>query len=380
MKILITGNMGYVGPVLVRHLRLVDPKTVIVGLDMGYFSHCLTNSPRFPECSVDMQYFADVRSLPDSALSGVDAVVYLSAISNDPMGQHFEEVTLDVNYRAAWRLARAAKEAGARSFVLASSCSVYGSAESGPRTEHSEVNPLTAYARSKVLAESALAKEATDAFAVTCLRFGTACGMSPRLRLDLVLNDFVASAVASRKITVLSDGSPWRPLIHVRDMARAIDWAVSREPHVGGNFLIVNAGSDRWNFQVKDLAEAVAAAIPGVDVSINHSAQPDRRSYRVDFSLFRELALHHQPQCDLQTTIFALRDGLEAMDFHDEDFRNSHLIRLKVLAGLRTRGLLTEDLRWADKTSVEAWFGIVNPAPLTAMGHSVRKQATGQTP
>lgn len=348
MKILITGNMGYVGPVLVRHLRMTDPQSMIVGLDMGYFSHCLTNSPRLPECSVDVQYFGDVRSYPESVLSGVGAVVYLSAISNDPMGSRFETATHDVNYRAASRLARAAKRAGVRSFVLASSCSVYGFAESGPRTERSEVNPLTAYARSKVLAESALAAEAADGFTVTCLRFGTACGMSPRLRLDLVLNDFVASAVASRRISVLSDGSPWRPLISVSDMARAIEWAVGREPRTGGNFVIVNAGSDGWNFQVKDLAEAVADVIPGVDVSINRSAQPDRRSYRVDFGLFRDLAPLHQPQCDLRATISMLRGGLEAMGFRDANFRSSHLIRLKVLADLRSQGYLTEDLSWVE--------------------------------
>jgi nucleoside-diphosphate-sugar epimerase len=350
MKVLVTGNMGYVGPGVVRQLRASDPLMEIAGLDMGYFSHCLTNSPRLPECLVDVQYFADVRFLPEAVLADVDSVVYLAAISNDPMGQQFEQATMDVNYRAAARVASMAKRAGTRSFVLASSCSVYGFAESGARNERSEVNPLTAYARSKVLAEAALAAEASDGFTVTCLRFGTACGMSPRLRLDLVLNDFVASAVASRRITVLSDGSPWRPLIDVRDMARAIEWAIGRDPRAGGNFLIVNTGSDNWNFQVKDLAQAVADAIPGVDVSINRSAQPDRRSYRVDFSLFRELAPLHQPQCDLQGTIAGLRDGLEAMDFHDVDFRNSHLIRLKVLAHLRSHGHLTEELRWVDAT------------------------------
>lgn len=348
MKVLITGNMGYVGPGVVGHLRSSTPHSVIVGLDMGYFSHCLTNSLRLPECAVDIQHFADVRSLPDAALAEVDAVVYLAAISNDPMGKQYESVTLDVNYRSAARVAKAAKRAGARSFVLASSCSVYGFAESGPRTERAQVNPLTAYARSKVLAEAALATEATDGFTVTCLRFATACGMSPRLRLDLVLNDFVASAVATKRVTVLSDGSPWRPLIDVRDMASAIDWAIGRDAHAGGNFLTVNAGSERWNYQVKDLAEAVADVIPGVDVSINRSAEPDRRSYRVDFGLFRELAPLHQPQCELEDTIAGLREGMEAMNFRDPDFRNSQFVRLKALAHLRSHGYLTEELRWAD--------------------------------
>ncbi len=348
MKILITGNMGYVGPWVVRQLRNSHPEAVLIGLDTGYFAHCLTNAAVLPECRLDVQYFTDVRDLVEPDMVGVDAVVYLAAISNDPMGQKYEEVTLDVNYLAAVKLAQAAKHAGARSFVFASSCSVYGQAESGPRTERSEVAPLTAYARSKALAEHSLAAESDNRFQVTCLRFGTACGMSPRLRLDLVLNDFVACAVANRRITVLSDGSPWRPLIHVKDMARAIDWAITRDSSAGGPFLVSNAGSDLWNYQVKDLAEAVVEAIPGTELSINRAAQPDRRSYRVDFGLFRELAPRHQPGQNLRTTIVELREGLEAMNFRDSNFRDSHFVRLKVLNDMCNRGYLTKELKWAD--------------------------------
>lgn len=348
MKVLITGNMGYVGPSVVRQLRLANPDMELIGLDIGYFSHCLTSPMRLPECAVDVQHFSDVRYISESALAGIDSVVYLAAISNDPLGRQYERVTMEVNCKAASLWARAAKRAGARSFVLASSCSVYGYAESGPRSERSETNPLTTYARSKLQAETALAGIATDSFAVTCLRFGTACGMSPRLRLDLVLNDFVASALATGRITVLSDGSPWRPLIDVRDMARAVEWAVSRDSRAGGNFLVVNTGSDNWNFQVKDLANAVADIIPGVTVSVNRSAPPDRRSYRVDFGLFRDLAPFHQPQCELRDTITGLQQGLLAMNFHDPDFRNSHLIRLNVLKNLQAHDQLTEDLRWHD--------------------------------
>jgi nucleoside-diphosphate-sugar epimerase len=348
MKILVTGNTGYVGPCVVRQLRASYPGATLIGLDMGYFSHCLTNAEILPECRVDLQHFADVRSVSGDLLSGLDAVVHLAAISNDPMGRNYEEVTMDINYRAAVKLARESKKAGARTFVFASSCSVYGFAEEGPRTEKSEVNPLTAYARSKVLAERDLGNIADSVFKVTCLRFGTACGMSERLRLDLVLNDFVASAVASKEVTILSDGSPWRPLINVKDIARAIDWAISRDVNTGGEFLVVNAGCDQWNYQVKDLAEAVAQVIPNLEVSINKSAQPDKRSYRVDFDLFRTLAPAHQPASDLLTTIVELRNGLEAMKFKDQDFRHSFLIRLKALTDLRNSGLLTSDLKWTD--------------------------------
>lgn len=346
MKILITGNMGYIGPTVVKRLRASYPGATLIGLDMGYFATCLTASHYLPECRVHAQLFTDVRSVDKEMLIGVDAVVYLAAISNDPMGASFEAVTLDVNHRAAITLADQARVAGAKSFVFASSCSVYGFAEGGAKTEQSEVNPLTAYAKSKVGAEKDLAALASPNFAVTCLRFATACGMSERLRLDLVLNDFVASAVTAKKITILSDGTPWRPLIHIRDMARAIDWGVQRKSGVGGEFVSVNVGSDGWNYQVRDLAAAVSKAIPNVEISINENAQPDKRSYRVSFEKFRRLAPQYQPEMDLDAAIVDLKTGLETMGFADREFRNSHLIRLNMLKTLKAQGCLSEDLQW----------------------------------
>jgi nucleoside-diphosphate-sugar epimerase len=277
----------------------------------------------------------------------VDAVVHLAAISNDPMGNSFEKVTKDINDESSANLARLAKEAGVTRFVFASSCSMYGFAEGGPRKEDDALNPLTAYARSKVATEQILRKLATKDFVVTSLRFATACGMSERLRLDLVLNDFVAGAVAARQITILSDGTPWRPLIHIEDMARAIEWAIGRELSNGGAFLAVNTGSNEWNYQVKDLAHAVAKVIPDVSVSINKNAQPDKRSYQVDFSLFRRLAPAHQPRVDLVGAIQGLKEGLEGMGFADGNFRNSQFMRLKVLTHLSERGVLDELLSWS---------------------------------
>ena len=278
-------------------------------------------------------------------LQGVDAIVHLAAISNDPMGNTFEEVTFDVNFRASVNLAKQAKSAGVKSFIFASSCSMYGLADDTPRKETSPLNPLTAYAKSKVRTEAELQKLADKNFSVTCLRFATACGMSQRLRLDLVVNDFVACAVASGNITILSDGTPWRPLIHVRDMARAIDWAVSRGA-AHGDFLAVNVGSNTWNYQVKQLAEAVAKVIPGVSISINKNAPPDNRSYRVDFGLYEKLAPMHQPQVDLLTTIRELKAALEAMGFNDPQFRGSKYMRLEVLKRLREQGLIDGNLVW----------------------------------
>ncbi len=338
--------MGYIGPCVVSHLRDSYPKAELIGLDMGYFANCLTNEKVLPECKVDVQYFADVRQISTDLLKNVDAVVHLAAISNDPMGKQFENVTFEINHQASVNLAKKAKESGVSGFIFASSCSMYGAAEENARDETSPLNPLTAYSKSKVYTERDLKPLAGDGFQVTSLRFSTACGMSDRLRLDLVLNDFVAGAVASGKITILSDGTPWRPLIQIRDMARAIEWAISRDGADGGDFLAVNVGCNEWNFQVKDLADAVAKVIPNIEVSINQNAAPDKRSYRVDFSLFQKLAPDHQPKVDLPSAIEELREGLQGMGFKDENFRDSQFMRLKVLTHLRETNLLTETLEW----------------------------------
>jgi nucleoside-diphosphate-sugar epimerase len=344
-RILITGNAGYVGPAVLEQLRRSHPEATLIGLDNGYFAHCLTNADVLPEVRADIQYFADIRRLPADLLRGIDAIVHLAAISNDPMGNAFEQVTFDVNFQASVDLARQAKAAHVKAFIFASSCSMYGLADDTPRKETSPLNPLTAYAKSKVRTEDALRQLADRNFAVTCLRFATACGMSPRLRLDLVVNDFVACAVASRKITILSDGTPWRPLIHVRDMARAIDWAIARD-EAHGEFLAVNAGSNSWNYQVRELAESVAKVIPGVSISVNKDAPPDKRSYRVDFGLYERLAPRHQPQVDLLTAIRELEAGLESMGFSDPDFRGSMYMRLEVLKRLREKRLIDDTLAW----------------------------------
>ena len=337
--------MGYVGPGVVSHLRSVFPQSTLIGYDMGYFATCLTNALVLPESKLDEQLFGDIRTISKEKLQGVDAVVHLAAISNDPMGTRYEDITMDVNYKSSVRLAQLAKEAGVKTFVFASSCSMYGAAEDSARTESSTLNPLTAYARSKVFTEKELEPLADASFTVTCLRFATACGMSNRLRLDLVLNDFVASAVAVGKISILSDGSPWRPLIHVKDMARAIEWAIVRNK-TDLNFLAINAGSDQWNYQVKDLAQAVLDIIPGTEVFINKDAAPDKRSYRVSFELFKSLAPDHQPVYTLHHAIKELRDGLTAMNFQDGDFRNSLLMRLKVLTKLQENDYINEALIW----------------------------------
>lgn len=350
MKILITGNMGYIGPEVITLLRKNHPMAKLIGYDMGYFASSLTHAAFLPENQLDQQIFGDVRHLDAEILDGIDKVIYLAAISNDAMGNRYEEVTYDINYKAAVKIATLAKAAGANAFVFASSCSMYGKADGPAKTETSELNPLTAYAKSKVYAERNLKDLASDEFTITCLRFATACGMSSRLRLDLVLNDFVAGAVSSGKIKILSDGSPWRPLIHIKDMSRVINWAITRKKDCGGEFLAMNAGSRRWNYQVVDLANAVAKAIPGVEIDINRNATPDERSYKVDFSLFEQLAPEAQPVCNLEETIMEIYNGLIGMEFDNVNFHNSPFMRLRILNALQEKNHLSEDLQWNFKS------------------------------
>jgi len=353
MKILITGNLGYVGPIVVRHLRHAHPNAVLVGLDSAFFALATTGASVLPERLLDEQHFADIRDVTERQLEGTNAVVHLAAVSNDPMGNKFERVTEEVNYRASVELAAKAQRAGVANFVFASSCSVYGFAPGVARNENAELNPQTAYARSKVDTENDLADLASKDMIVTCLRFATACGMSDRLRLDLVLNDFVACALGQGQIDVLSDGTPWRPLIDVRDMARAIEWAICRNLENGGRFLAINTGSNDRNYQVRELATSVAAAIPGTTVNINKAALPDNRSYKVDFSLFASLAKDHQASVTLQRSIEMMAAGLRKMGFADRHFRSSSFIRLRMLEDHIATGRLTPDLRWSNLNAEE---------------------------
>ena len=352
MKILITGNMGYVGPGVVKQLRSTRPYAHLVGLDSGFFADALTTTGVLPETVLNEQLFLDIRDVTPEVFQGIDSVVHLAAISNDAIGKLNEQTTYAINCLATLRLAALARQQGVRSFVFASSCSVYGIGGAQTKTETSRIHPLTAYAHSKAQAELGLRDLAGERFVVTCLRFATACGMSDRLRLDLVLNDFVASAMATGEISILSDGTPWRPLIDVHDMAAAIDWAVERDVENGGPGAVVNTGSNAWNFQVAELAELVAGELGGVKLSVNRHAPADRRSYRVGFDRFSQLAPKHVPRGNIAATIGRLRNGLRAMDFHDADFRQGPWMRLNRLLEHQAAGRLDDQLRWKHRGAV----------------------------
>lgn len=349
MRILITGALGYVGPLVSSCLRDSYPDAEIVGLDAGFFAAQHDGEEPSPDLMLDQLLFKDVRDVGPEDLSGFTHVVQLAAISNDPMGDRFEQLTDDINHFQAVRIAHLARDAGAQGVVFASSASVYGAGSEAARSESSPLAPQTSYARSKVAAERELVGLATDSFAVTCLRFATACGWSPRVRLDLVLNDFVASALTVGRIDVLSDGTPWRPLIHVKDMARAVDWSISPQRTGAPPALVVNVGCDSWNYQIRDLAEAVAEEL-GVAVSIGEVESIDRRSYRLDFTRWRELAPNHQPMETLTSTIAELGSRLGEIADLDSGFRQSPRVRLVRLEQLSRLGFLDERLRWIERS------------------------------
>lgn len=345
-RTMIVGNLGYIGPVLTGFLRKENTDAELIGYDTGYFAGCFLDPLQPVDHLLDLQLHADVRDVRAEDLTGIDTVVYLAAISNDPMGNLYEGPTEEINSTAAARFAELAKRAGAKTFVYASSCSIYGAGGSDFKTEQSQINPLTAYARSKVSCEQALSAFADQNFTVTCLRFATACGASPRLRLDLVLNDFVASALLNNEIKILSDGAPWRPLIDVEDMCKAISWAMTRRESNGGAYLAVNVGHNDHNYTIKDLAYAVQKVLPGASVNINAAAPADKRSYRVDFSLYASLNENARIGKPLEKTVLELVESIKASDFRVSEFRSSYLIRLHALSRLRESARLDNALRW----------------------------------
>jgi nucleoside-diphosphate-sugar epimerase len=259
------------------------------------------------------------------------------------MGKEFEQPTFQINSEAAIDLAKKAKKMGVKKYLYASSCSVYGAGGDLPKTEYDDLNPQTAYAISKISAENGLKELSSKDFKVICFRFATACGYSSRLRLDLVLNDFVSSAVMNGKIEILSDGSPLRPLIDVKDMSRAFEWGIVE--NVVEDFLVLNTGSNEWNFNVKELAFLVSKHFQkSIEIKINDKAAPDKRSYKVDFSKFKALAPNHYPQCCIESTVDDLIIGVNQNHNRFTDFRDGYLIRLNALRYLMLNKKINNNL------------------------------------
>ena len=346
MKIIVTGNLGYIGPELGKAIKNYYENTDLRGIDTGLFLQCITSKERIGDTFYDYQKFCDIRDISIDDLKNCDAVVSLAAVSNDPIGRDFENATREINFEANCRLANLCSKVGVGKFIFASSCSMYGAGGENAKIETDSTDPLTAYARSKIGVENELKNNLSNSSTkFIFLRFATACGASDRLRLDLVLNDFVASAIKYKKISILSDGTPWRPLIDVKDMANAILWAIDSKFN-DSHPLSVNVGSNEWNFNVLELAQSVASLIKGTKVNINVNAPRDKRSYKVDFSLYKKLAGEFYPSEGIEKSIERLAKMIYKMDLPDDGFRHTEYIRLNHVSNLLKANKINKELRW----------------------------------
>jgi nucleoside-diphosphate-sugar epimerase len=338
MKIAVTGHHGYIGSALVP--VLLDAGHEVVGIDTFYYDGCDLRRDGIEIESVTL----DVRDVSPQNFTGADAVVHLAALSNDPLGALSPELTHEINCEGTLRTARSAREAGVGRFIFSSSCSMYGAASGRAVDEEAPLKPLTAYAESKVRAEEGLRELADDGFSPLLMRNATAYGVSPRLRLDLVVNNLAAWAFTTGKVRILSDGTPWRPLVHVEDIARAtLRFLEAPAELVQGE--VFNVGADRENYQVRDLAEIVERAVAGCEIEYAGAREPDARSYRVDFGkLVRAF-----PDLDLQWTVergvAELVAAYQEVGLDLETFLGDRYIRLGRLERLLQEGALDGQLR-----------------------------------
>jgi len=322
VDVLVTGHRGYIGVQLVDVLQRAGHR--VTGCDAGLFDGCEWEPFARPE----RELRRDVRELELDDVRGHDCVMHLAAISNDPMGEVDIEVTLSVNRDASVRLAELAKEAGVPRWLFAGSCSVYGQATERDVVETDPLNPLTAYARSKIETEEAVRPLADGTFTPVFLRNATAYGHSPMLRIDLVVNNLLACAHALGEIRIMSDGSPWRPLIHCRDIARAF-LALSQADVPGGT--AVNVGADDENYQVRDVAALVQELVPEAEIEFTGEAGNDPRSYRVDFGLLSRLVPDFRLQYSLRSGMEELHAKLTEHGFSRADWESDQFVRLRRL-------------------------------------------------
>ncbi|ABY34444.1 MAG TPA: NAD-dependent dehydratase [Chloroflexus aurantiacus] len=340
MKVLLTGSGGYIGIVTAPYL--IERGHEVVGVDTGYYESgwLFHSGQRQPALIVQ-----DIRRLTVSDLVGFDAVVHMAELSNDPLGQLNRELTFQINHQGSVKLAQAAKAAGVTRFVYMSSCSVYGIGEEGEiKTEESPVNPQTAYAECKVLVERDLAQLADDSFSPVFLRNATAFGPSPRQRFDVVLNNLAGLAWTTGKIAMVSDGTPWRPLVHILDIAHAVACALEA-PREAIHNQVFNVGDSRYNYRVREIAEIVAEVFPGCELTFGRN-DGDNRSYRVDFSKIATRLPGFACRYDAVAGARQLRAVFERIGMTREIFEAPPYTRLKMLRHLIATNQLDAELFW----------------------------------
>lgn len=343
MRILVTGSEGYIGRPLIA--RLAGAGHEVVGLDAGWYEGCDFGSAESNVRSVR----ADVRDVTSQDLTGFDAVCHLAAISNDPIGNLNGDLTYEINFRASASLAEAARRAGVRRFLFSSSCSLYGASSPGAvLDELAAFNPVTPYGESKVLAEEAIGALSDETFTPVYLRNATVYGPSSRLRGDLVVNNLTGFAVTTGEVRMTSDGTPWRPLVHVADVVQAFQVLLEAPGDVVRNQAF-NVGLDGENFQIRTVAELVEQAVPGSRISFADHAAPDLRDYRVSFGKLRSLVPEFRPTWTLAAGIVQLVDAYRSQELRLDDLTGPRFGRIAtILAHLET-GRLTQELRWADR-------------------------------
>jgi nucleoside-diphosphate-sugar epimerase len=340
-RVLVTGHDGYIGTVLVPLLQQAGHE--VTGLDTFLYEHCTFGTPPAAVPAIRR----DVRDVTPGDLEGVDAVCHLAAISNDPVGDLNPDCTLDLNYRGTLHLARVAKQAGVRRFVFSSSCSLYGAGGEGMLDEGAAFHPVTPYGESKILSEQALTALADDDFSPTYLRNATAYGVSPRLRGDLVVNNLVGFAVVTGEVFMKSDGTPWRPLVHIEDISRAFLAVLEADRELVHDEAF-NVGITSENYRISEVAEIVESVVPGSRVVLADSAGPDLRNYRVDCSKLEQTLPSYQPVWTVRAGAEQLLGAYRAVGLTEELFHGPTLSRIRHVKGLIADGVLDEMLRWRE--------------------------------